>query len=289
MLAVADTKPDEFRYMVFTMASREKIDLPSVPARFQIKRYDGYEDVHSHDFHQIVIPLQGVMEMDVEGRTERVVEHSAAVIHEGAKHRFAAPHDDSFLIVDIASSGGTADKGNVRSLWAERQDKPFLTIDPAIQKLCDFFTSEIQSGRLHGLQAVTAGDMLVSALEQRLGIEHGPMVQGMSAALAFIEAHCHLSITVDQVAQVAGMSVSHFHDRFKNQLDMPPKQYILSRRMQKAARLLERTGRSIAQIALDTGYGDQAAFSRAFQRHYACSPAQWRRNLQESEKRTNLS
>ena len=256
----------------------------TIPTRFQIKHYDGYEDTHAHDYHQIVIPLRGVMEMDVEGRAERVVENSAAIIHHGAKHRFAAPKDDAFLIVDINSYASDNTKTENRTLWNDRHDNPFLQIDPAINQICEFFTAEIRNNRLQGVHAMTAGEMLVVALEQRLGIDHGPVAKGMTAALGFMETHCHLPITIDQVASVAGMSVSHFHDHFRTQFDQSLKRYILARRLKKAASMLEQTRHSLAQIAFDSGYGDQASFSRAFRRMFGLTPAQWRKNLCDSEK-----
>lgn len=263
--------------------------MNKTPTRFQIKRYNGGVETHSHGHHQIVFPLQGVMEMDVEGHADRVTHSCAAVINEGALHCFAASPENAFLIVDFNGDGADADGPDGRNLWNDRLGKPFLSLDPALNQLCAFFSSEIRNGRLQGVQAVIAGDLLLAALEQRLGIEYDPLSHGLAAALSFIEAHCHQDITVGQVAQFAGLSVSHFHALFRKQFGQSPKHYIMRRRLQKAASILEQTDRPLAHIALDMGYGDQSAFSRAFHRHLGQTPARWRKNRRRSEKQPHVS
>ncbi|MGV8853404.1 MAG: cupin domain-containing protein [Devosia sp.] len=82
--------------------------------------------------------------------------------------------------------------------------------------------------------------------------------------------------TVDELARAAATSRSVLGERFKSLLDQSPMHYLAEWRMQLAANLLRTTRLRLATIAERSGYGSEAAFSRAFHRHVGVSPAQWR-------------
>ncbi len=84
--------------------------------------------------------------------------------------------------------------------------------------------------------------------------------------------------TVDELARAAATSRSVLGERFRALLGQSPISYVVEWRMQLAANLLVSTDLRLAVIAERSGYGSEAAFSRAFNRHVGMSPAQWRTN-----------
>ncbi|MEA2847923.1 MAG: hypothetical protein QOG78_3204, partial [Rhodospirillaceae bacterium] len=58
---------------------------------------------------------------------------------------------------------------------------------------------------------------------------------------------------------------------------MPPMHYLAKRRMQIASDLLSGGSTNIATVAAETGYGSEAAFSRAFKKIVGVPPSAWRR------------
>lgn len=82
--------------------------------------------------------------------------------------------------------------------------------------------------------------------------------------------------SVEQMARLAHSSRSRFVERFQSVVGHPPARYLADLRMRRGAELL-RTGRSVAQVALETGYGSEAAFSRAFRRFSGQPPRAWAR------------
>ncbi|MGE5150063.1 MAG: AraC family transcriptional regulator [Rhodospirillaceae bacterium] len=81
--------------------------------------------------------------------------------------------------------------------------------------------------------------------------------------------------TIDELARDAGASRSVLAERFAELVGLPPMHYLANWRMQIAAGLLSR-GVNIAGIAAQTGYGSEAAFSRAFKKVVGVSPSAWR-------------
>jgi len=83
--------------------------------------------------------------------------------------------------------------------------------------------------------------------------------------------------SVDRLASQVGVSRTALAARFKHFLDMPPMHYLTYWRLQRAAQHLKTTDTPMKGIADLAGYESEAAFSRAFKRHFGLPPADWRR------------
>lgn len=83
--------------------------------------------------------------------------------------------------------------------------------------------------------------------------------------------------TLDALAQEAGVSRSVLTERFARYLGKSPMAYLTDWRMELAAEALRTTSRSVMRVACDVGYESEAAFHRAFKRHFGIPPAQYRR------------
>jgi AraC family transcriptional regulator, alkane utilization regulator len=83
--------------------------------------------------------------------------------------------------------------------------------------------------------------------------------------------------SVESLARSVGVSRTILAERFKHFLDQPPMQYLAHWRLQLAAQNLKSSDIPIKAIADQTGYESEAAFSRAFKRHFGLPPGDWRR------------
>ena len=83
--------------------------------------------------------------------------------------------------------------------------------------------------------------------------------------------------TVAELAREVGLSRSALVERFSRYLSEPPMAYLTRWRLQLAARALQSTSRSVAEIAVEVGYESEAAFNRAFKREFGQPPARFRR------------
>jgi AraC family transcriptional regulator len=79
------------------------------------------------------------------------------------------------------------------------------------------------------------------------------------------------------MAAVARLSPYHFARQFKAATGLPPHQYVIARRVERAKQLLQAgTGHSIAEVAARAGFSDQSQFSRHFKRLVGVTPGQFR-------------
>ena len=88
--------------------------------------------------------------------------------------------------------------------------------------------------------------------------------------------------TVDSLARRVGVSRTVLAERFKHFLDQPPMQYLSHWRLRVAAHALSSSETPIKAIAGQTGYESEAAFSRAFKRHFGMPPADWRKRARHA-------
>ena len=88
-----------------------------------------------------------------------------------------------------------------------------------------------------------------------------------------------------QLSAVAGLTPSHFVRAFSHHYGMPPHAYLLDRRIRHARTLLKR-GQPLAEVALASGFADQAHFQRQFKRRVAATPGQYRTQLARQAERT---
>lgn len=96
-------------------------------------------------------------------------------------------------------------------------------------------------------------------------------------ALALLHAGPARNWTIEELARDVGLSRSVLAERFADLIGLPPMQYLAKWRMQIAVKHLSAGTANIATIAAETGYGSEAAFSRAFKKIVGVPPAAWRR------------
>jgi transcriptional regulator GlxA family with amidase domain len=92
-----------------------------------------------------------------------------------------------------------------------------------------------------------------------------------------VEAHLDSTLRARDLAAMARLSTGHFCRAFKRSLGMAPIAYIGGRRVACAQKLMLATNESLSQIALASGFYDQAHLTRLFRRHAGTTPHDWRR------------
>jgi AraC-like DNA-binding protein len=96
-------------------------------------------------------------------------------------------------------------------------------------------------------------------------------------AIEYIEEHLGKPISIETLSSESRLSVSQFRKRFRNLFGIPPNEFILRTRLQRAARLLAGTDDALIKIALDCGFCDQSYFTKRFRDFFGVTPRGYRR------------
>ena len=119
----------------------------------------------------------------------------------------------------------------------------------------------------------------LAGTSQDLGLadDMHPVYRKIAAIAQHIGENYHASVSMEQLAQQAGLSLSRVERLFQRVFHYSPRQLLLQSRLAAAVSMIEAGGeRSIAEIAYACGYTDHSAFSRQFKAHAGMSPVQYR-------------
>lgn len=117
-------------------------------------------------------------------------------------------------------------------------------------------------------------------LSRRYELATGPVSRkmlGLGKVLGYLERHLVEPHNLKKLADVAGMSVSTLQRSFRQALGISPVEYVMRKRLEKAADLLRSTDATITEAAYRAGFGDSNYFSRCFRKKYGCSPRDYRK------------
>ena len=104
-------------------------------------------------------------------------------------------------------------------------------------------------------------------------------LQELLPVARYIERHYAEPISMSEMAELAGLSSTHFNRRFRQLLRVSPTQYLRSVRIQAAQGLLATSSRTLADIAVDVGFTDQSHLTRRFREVTGMTPAAWRKRF----------
>lgn len=228
-----------------------------------LRSYDGERRAHSHAHHQIILAVEGALDLEVGDSAGRVGAGAGALVAAGERHGFRGIGDNRCLIVD---TDAPADR-----LWRDAAERPFFTMDQGLHHLARFLAHETAGG----LATARHGDLLLAALADR---SHTVRDTRIDRALRFVRVNYRRPIAVRDIARAAGMSESSLYDRFRAATGQTPQDYIAGLRLDDAQALLAHTDCSIAEIALRTGYADQSALTRSLRRRRGVTPARYRKH-----------
>lgn len=94
--------------------------------------------------------------------------------------------------------------------------------------------------------------------------------------IAYIQEHFAESLTVEELADIAGLSLYHFIRSFKQETGFTPHDYLIDTRLNTAKYLLKNTSLSIKDICFHCGFSSESVFCNAFKRELGLTPTKYR-------------
>lgn len=236
----------------------------------EVRSYERENPHHYHEHAQLVLPIRGEMEIDVNGCGGCIDQSLAALVIPGSIHSQQTNLDSRFLVLDCAPT-------TLETLQIERlAQKIYVPIPPATRRLIEF--AELIGNAQLSIAASQLGPLLLSSLNPETSCFPDPMAQ----LIARLRADPGASWSNEAMAQVANMSMSQLHQRFRLLFEMSPQAWLTDLRLQEAQRWLRGTSLTISEIALRAGFCDQASLTRAMQRVMGTTPAVYRRTQKQS-------
>lgn len=280
-------------------------DCPrNLPAEFPLRMVHRLRqapiEAHTHEFTELVVVLDGHAEHCFEGESFPISAGTVFLVPPGRRHGYS--NIKGLVLSNLCFNvsplldytgeilAGMADVNNLFRQGAEPDQavaQRGFYLDPLLHLratgILDLIYAELIERRQDYLRAVV---IYVAELLLHLGRcfktfakYSGPIHSRLAVALGYIEANYASTLTLDQIAEYSGFSKSGINALFRRHTGMPPIDYLIRIRLEKAACLLSDPFLSITQIAFSVGFNDSNYFTRQFKKKYKCSPRQYRDKL----------
>jgi AraC-like DNA-binding protein len=175
--------------------------------------------------------------------------------------------------------------GRLQHAWgfsANQDFHPFaatMSTSPALydgfNRFFDVLTGDAADPLLRQCASVAFFEQFQSSLDPATRTERDANHK-LARAAEYISDHCTAALKLEQICAAADLSPSYLIRAFRKQYGMTPHTYLLNCRIQRARDMLKRGG-ALADVALATGFSDQAHFQRIFKQFLAATPGQYRR------------
>jgi AraC-like DNA-binding protein len=159
--------------------------------------------------------------------------------------------------------------------------------DPVVRQLGGAVLLALENGDAsdgffldHILNAIAAhvlrhyGDVAYST---RHAVHGGLTPRQLRCAKELMRADLGRDILLSELADLCGLSATHFARAFRQSTGTSPHRWLLDLRIEHAKGLLLEDG-TLSDVALNCGFADQSHFTRTFTKHVGISPGRWRRS-----------
>ena len=255
-------------------------------------RRDADFETHSHDFHKIVLCLNGRVTYIVEGITYFLRPWDLLIIPQQQIHRSIMHSTETYerMVLWIKDE-------YLRSFGECALTDVFLW---PLQQRCGLFRPDARSRSLlidrlkalkeswnadysgHSLMADTYLLQFLLELGQRLqsasradesAVRADPQ---MTKLLTFINENLSEDLSIERLAGAFFLSPSRLMHRFREHAGCTVHQYVMQKRLTLSAGLISQ-GESVTHAAQQAGFSDYSSFLRAFRRQYGCLPSEMKK------------
>lgn len=235
---------------------------------------------HRHEHHQIVVGVQGEADLSVDGTGSHLDTWKACLVPTEARHDYCGDHQNHVLVINVdpldpaVSTPAHADYDRLVRVF----EKPrTVQMDSRLQGLVQFAAGELDRSpdnlTMHSHLAASILYCMADRLMDRKVVASNRHSLCPTAMQRYVRANLHRKVTVQELAGEACLSVSRFHEVFREVLGTTPHQFLLQTRLNQAITLLASTSLSVSEISYRVGFSSQSALTNSLRKHKGTTPA----------------
>jgi AraC family transcriptional regulator len=244
---------------------------------------------HTHQEHLLILPLSETCQGEIRTaggfRVRGGTRGSVCVIPSGQPMSARLEEPAEHLAIYLEPSLVMRAAAESRGLAGRALREKCALSDPVVSHIGMALLAELDA---EGLSGRLYAESLASALAVHLlrhytqADEHAPKFTGglpaqkLRAVIDFIHDNYEQDLSLNELAQVVGMSTFHFAREFKRTTGTTPHQYLIKFRVERAKALLAESGLPLVEVGFRSGFSHQSHFSRLFRRLTGVTPLSYR-------------
>ncbi|MDP2406210.1 MAG: AraC family transcriptional regulator [Hydrogenophaga sp.] len=214
-----------------------------------VRCYGASHGSHAHDHFQILLGLDGVLELEVNGRGRRIAAGDGVVIDPGDRHDFEASGSARCLVLDSRDAR-----------WQHAHDNPKpRALAPLASYLAAACDGALPRARLLGPA------LLLEAWTPPATVRIARRAIDWAALTTWAQAHGHETLQVGDLASRVYLSAAQFTARCREDLGQSPMAWLRELRLAEARRFRSQ-GLPVAEVARRTGYRSPSALTAALRK-----------------------
>jgi AraC-like DNA-binding protein len=239
---------------------------------------------HSHDYYVICVVERGLQSFSHNSAKYFTPPGGVILINPGAAHTGEAADEHGFQMRCIYPTTQRMQTA-VDELTGRQQEAPFFREVRVDQRWATEHIAALHKTLLQGEDVLQCESLLTWTLaglvkryaelrfgEQRLGNERA----SIQRACRYLEENYAEGVSLGQLAAHVSLSPYYLLRAFRAEIGMPPFAYLESVRIRHAQRLIE-AGKTLAEVAAETGFSSQSHLTRRFKRVIGVTPGQYAR------------
>lgn len=244
--------------------------------------------LHWHLEYELITVLKGEFELSLDGKKTKLKSGDCAWIGDGVVHG-GVPSDCIYecVVFDLGTllhDTPVCCESAAKFLRDENGYTCVFKKGTACAELADRIFETMEKEQV-GYEWITVGLMwqLMGTLlfEKREKIsrisESRAQINRLKNVLTYIRDHYDSAVTLEELAQLAGMSPRYFCRAFSAVTGKTPIAYLNYYRIEIAGEKLLMTKNTVTDIALSCGFNDASYFSKMFQKQKGVSPVKYRK------------
>jgi AraC-type DNA-binding domain-containing proteins len=287
------------------LPSIDYVDVPladQFPVSFfhHVQHHQDARHLHYHSSFEIGLCLEGSGLFFVDHHTYTFNTGDLSFIFPNQPHIAQSPDEVPSQWYFITANLSQLNKDNfdlIHDLMVQRTKlSPLIsqTLDPNLAVLYKMIIKELKS-KDYGYQKVVSDLLhyLLIKIMRSLTSTDYPSVRNLPAfsikeftvispALNHMSSNYGEALSIDALASLCHLSVSHFRTLFKKTTHQSPLQYLTQIRMKMAASLLMSTSLTVLTISQTVGYTTLSSFNRTFKDHHNQTPTDYRKTISDS-------
>lgn len=237
-------------------------------------------DTHEHDYHQLVVVLDGNTDFDIQGKSKQLHTGEGCIVPSADGHAFAGLGENRIMVVNLPIPPQQSITDQEYEIVSRLFDQAaFFQLNSRLQILASALSGELEQYPDDDMLARACGNTLLSAIRHQINTKEirprGNQLD-IDKLDQFIELNLSRRVHIEQLANFCFLSVSQFHERFKERTGITPHQYLIKKRLERAQQLLIK-GFPPIQVAEMCGFSSQSAMTNLFSQSLGITPLKFQK------------